>query len=78
MSPEDIAQAVELRQWEANNSSRPAVIRYTPADEGYGPEFCATDECEAPLPAARREWGFTICIACKERAELKDKHFRRQ
>jgi len=36
------------------------------------------DECEAPIPEARRAaiQGVTLCVTCQEVAELKSKHYR--
>lgn len=76
MSAEDIAQEVELKQWELNNRTRPEVKRYAPGDQGYGPEFCTTEDCENPMQDKRREWGFTVCVECQAKAETKAKHFR--
>lgn len=74
MSMEDIAQEVELKQWELNNASRQAPVKYAPGDAGYGPAEC--DECGSDMPAARRAHGFTICVACKTSQELQQKHRR--
>lgn len=63
MSEEDRAQEVELRQWERNNASRPAPVKYAPGEDGYGPEEC--DECGAKMPTARRVYGFELCVECK-------------
>lgn len=70
MSTEDIAQDVELRQWELINLNRgPGPERYQPADPGYGPAYC--EQCEDDMPVERREWGFTLCVACKSATEAK-------
>lgn len=61
-------------QWERNNRSRPAPVRYAPGDAGYGPEDC--EGCGAEMPAARREHGFTICVACKTVQEDRERNFR--
>lgn len=66
MSMEDIAQEQELKQWEFNNRPRPEPKRFVPGDAGYGPAEC---ECGEPLPSARREWGFRLCIECQTFAE---------
>ncbi len=67
MAMKDVAQAIELQQWELNNASRPAPLKYAPDDEGYGPEEC--EECGAAMPVQRREHGFTICVGCKSAQE---------
>jgi hypothetical protein len=71
MSPEDRAQALELREWESNNerASSGKAVRYQPGDAGYGPEFCVIGSCGEELPAERRTWGFNICVECKARME---------
>lgn len=74
MSQEDKAQEQELIQWERNNRSRPAPVRYAPGDAGYGPEFC--EYCDADMPVARREHGFTICVDCKSKLEARERNFR--
>ena len=65
MSLEDQTQAVELLEWERNNRSRPAPVKYAPGEPGYGPEFCVVDSCGDDMPDARRAHGFRICVACK-------------
>lgn len=77
MSMEDVAQRIELHQWELNNRSRPEVVRYQPDQAGYGPELCVNEECEAVMPVKRREWGFQVCTGCQAAAEDRARHFRR-
>lgn len=72
MSLEDKAQEIELKQWELNNKPRPAPLRYSPGDAGYGPEFC--DECGSDIPRERREHGYSVCVDCKSKQEAKNKH----
>lgn len=78
MSPEDQAQALDLRVQESNNararSGKP--VRYKPDDAGYGPEFCAIEACGAEMPTERRAWGFKICVECKSRLEKASAHRR--
>uniref|UniRef100_A0AAU6W212 TraR protein n=1 Tax=Pseudomonas phage Touem01 TaxID=3138548 RepID=A0AAU6W212_9VIRU len=76
MSMEEQAQALELMEWEAINRSRPAPVKYQPGTHGYGPEFCRVDACGVEMPAARREWGFTICVGCKTLQEKAATHRR--
>lgn len=75
MSMEDYAQEIELAAWARNNASRPDPVKYAPGDAGYGPEDC--DECGATMPAARRAHGFTICVECRTKQEVREKHLRR-
>lgn len=70
MSMEDIAQDVELREWERNNIGRRGdSVRFEPEDVGYGPEEC--EECGAPMPVERRAWGFELCVPCKQITEMR-------
>ncbi|MBB3017735.1 RNA polymerase-binding transcription factor DksA [Microvirga lupini] len=75
MSAEDRAQEIELQEWERNNKSRPAPVKYQPGDAGYGPAECVN--CDAEMPAARRGHGFDVCVACKTEAELVGKRYAR-
>lgn len=43
--------------------------KFTKDEEGYGPETCV--ECDEDMPTARREYGFKVCVPCKELAERK-------
>lgn len=43
--------------------------KFTKDEAGYGPEDC--DECGAEMPEARREYGFILCVPCKEFTERK-------
>lgn len=75
MSSEDIAQQVELREWELNNlNRREAMARHEPDSPGYGPAEC--DECGDDMPAERRAWGLRICVACKSEQESLGKRRR--
>lgn len=69
MSLEDAAQDIEQKQWELNNlSRRPAALaKYEPEDPGYGPAEC--DECGSEMPIERREWGYELCVPCKQLTE---------
>lgn len=68
MSNEDAAQALELKQWEFNNASRPVgPITYEPDAPGYGPAECI--ECGDDMPEVRRRYGFKMCVHCKSRQE---------
>jgi RNA polymerase-binding transcription factor DksA len=67
MSAADKAQEIELAAWEVNNRARPEVHRFISAEAGYGPEFC--EICDAPMPAVRREYGYTLCVSCKSKSE---------
>ena len=75
MSDEDRAQEIELREWERNNQTRPAPVKYGPGDIGYGPAECVS--CDDSMPVARREHGFDLCVACKTAAEKAGQHYAR-
>lgn len=77
MSAEDIAQKIELQEWERNNRSRPEAKSYAAGEPGYGPELCVTEECEAVMPTQRREWGFRVCVACQADVERRRTNLRR-
>ena len=66
MSDADIAQNIELREWERNNASR-GQPKYRPDEKGYGPEFC--NECDADMNPVRRGYGFTNCVECQSNRE---------
>ncbi len=66
MSSEDIAQRIELCQWEFNNRSR-GQVKYLPTEAGYGPEEC--DDCGTEMTLIRREYGFWRCVSCQSEME---------
>lgn len=72
MSAEDLAQEAELRQWNINNAPRKNVS-YLPESDGYGPEFCKSEDCCTEMPKERREHGYTICVLCQEKKEARSK-----
>ncbi len=68
MSFEDVAQDIELREWERNNlrhSGKPT--KFEPDQPGYGPAEC--EECGDDMPAERRAWGYKVCVFCKQATE---------
>lgn len=67
MSLEDKAQEHEAAEWAIRNAPRPERPTYTPSDPGYGPKEC--DECEATMPAFRRQHGWRLCTNCQSLAE---------
>lgn len=69
MSDEDRAQDQELFHWELTNRPRPAAPVFKQGEDGYGPELCANSECEAEMPALRREMGKRFCTDCQGLAE---------
>jgi RNA polymerase-binding transcription factor DksA len=77
LSTEEQAQVLELKEWERINQSRGEVVKYSPGDEGYGPEYCSEDECGVEMPTPRREWGFAICVGCQTLVEQQQAQYRR-
>lgn len=73
MSQEDIAQDLELKQWEQNNSRR-ALQQYAPTDPKYGPALC--EECDDQMPAIRRSLGKHLCTSCQDIEDRRKKLFR--
>jgi RNA polymerase-binding transcription factor DksA len=67
MSIEDIAQEVELLDWERNNRPRTVRRLLEPTEPGYGPAECG--ECEDQMPDLRRAMGCVLCVDCTELAE---------
>lgn len=63
MSIEDLAQEVELRDWEQRNNFVSTKRTFEPGERGYGPAQCV--ECEDDMPPQRRAMGSTLCTACK-------------
>jgi len=72
MSFEDEAQKIELMEWKRVNETRKSSqFKFAAGDDGYGSPEC---ECGEPIPAARREYGYSICVECaadKERKGLR-------
>ena len=67
MGNEDAAQRLELLEWQQNNRTRTGQYKYSPEEAGYGPEFCST--CDEDMPLVRREYGFRVCVPCKQASE---------
>lgn len=68
MSIEDIAQDIELAQWERNNKPTGDSLKvYAKGDPNYGPEEC--QECGDEMPEKRREYGCKLCTHCQSIAE---------
>lgn len=74
MSMEDVAQEIELQEWKRNNTPRAEKTRFKPDEVGYGPEYCAIEICGADMPSERREWGFSVCVACATIREAQSRH----
>lgn len=73
MSQEDRAQDEEIFQWTLLNGPRTPTPEFKPSDKGYGPEKCTNEDCEAPLPEARRRAGRRLCTDCQTAAEVAEK-----
>ena len=77
MSFEDLAQVVEAQEWERINAPREPRALFAEGDEGYGPEFCANEECGETMPTLRRAMGKHTCVACAELAERRRRLYAR-
>lgn len=75
MSQEDRAQDEEVFLWSLINASRQAPAEFKPGDKGYGPEFCANEDCGEPLPALRRQMGKTLCTECQGLHERRTRRY---
>ena len=73
MALEDLAQDIELRQWELNNLNRQPLPHYEPGDPGYGPEEC--EECGAEMHPVRRAMGAVLCVDCKTRHDRRGRGY---
>jgi RNA polymerase-binding transcription factor DksA len=73
MSPDDRATEEESFLWELRNGARPAPKEFRPGQDGYGPEFCANEDCEEPMPEIRRRHGRQFCTDCQDLAERRAK-----
>lgn len=69
MSIEDIAQDVELQQWELNQQRGAGPLRVGPEHPSYGPEEC--DECGGEMPDARRAYTYRLCVHCQTALEAR-------
>jgi hypothetical protein len=67
MSNENLAQDVELKEWEFNNRARNPVVKFSQKDAEFGPEFCV--KCDESMPLVRRQYGYKLCVTCKSKEE---------
>lgn len=73
MSNDERAQAEEAFHWNLVNAPRPPRPVFKPGDDGYGPEYCRNEECQADMPDQRRADGQTLCTDCKSMKEVREK-----
>lgn len=73
MTPEDIAQALELNEWE--RTQRNAIMARPIAPSA---KYCTDQSCGDEIPEARRKAipGVLFCAECQARRE-QEKLFRR-
>lgn len=78
MAEADQAQELELMMWEQRNAEGAGnkQVKFTPADKGYGPEYCSNTRCEVEMPTQRREWGFKVCFDCQTLIEKRQQRMR--
>jgi len=74
MSIEDVAQDVELAQWERVNQFRNTMPTWKPTDSEYGPSTCQAEECGDQMPEFRRALGRHLCTSCQQLLEDRKRH----
>lgn len=72
MNEDAYLEQVAKQEFEAANNRPYGQFKYRPEEPGYGPEFC--EECGVDMPIARREYGFVLCVKCRELEERKSAH----
>lgn len=72
MNEEALLEKIADEEYEKNNNRVYSQFKYSPGEVGFGPECC--DDCGGDMPLARREYGFSVCVPCKE---LEDQRSRR-
>jgi len=60
-------QKIQEEEYRRANERPYSQHKFTADEEGYGPEYC--EECNEPMLLARREYGFNLCVPCKESTE---------
>lgn len=74
MSPDDRAAIDEEFFWNLRNTPRAVPQKqFEPGQEGYGPELCKNEDCEAPIPELSRRRGHKFCTECRAQAERLEK-----
>ncbi len=66
MNEDQYLEKIQEEEFRKLNERPYSKHKYAPGEPGYGPEEC---ECGAEMPVARREYGFSICVPCKELEE---------
>ena len=66
MNDDAFLEKIQEEEYLRANSRVYGQHKYASEDVGYGPEEC---ECGAEMPVARREYGFKLCVPCKELTE---------
>ena len=71
-----MADAMDLAQ-QREQAERERLINYA-RSRIAAPSRLLCEECEAPIPEARRIAipGVAFCVTCQQIAELKSKHYR--
>lgn len=67
MNDSDYLEKIQEEEYRRANDRPHSQHKFTSEEEGYGPEEC--EECDEPMIIARREYGFKLCVPCKELTE---------
>lgn len=62
-------EKIQEEEYRRINDRPHSKHKFLPEEPGYGPEEC--DDCGDVMPTARREYGFKVCVPCKELTERK-------
>ena len=68
MNDDEYLEKVQEEAYRRINDRGYGKHKYALGEPGYGPEFC---DCGEEMPTARREYGFDLCVPCKELTERK-------
>lgn len=67
MNDSDYLEKIQEEEFRRINDRPHSQHKFAADEPGYGPEDCT--ECGAEMPDARREYGFKLCVPCKEFTE---------
>lgn len=60
-------EKVQEEEYRRINERPHSQHKYAKDEPGYGPEDCV--DCGGEMITARREYGFSLCVPCKELIE---------
>lgn len=67
MNEDQYLEKMMEEQYRKTNERGYSKHKFTPDEKGYGPAQCV--ECDNDMHVARREYGFSLCVPCKEFAD---------